>query len=76
MRHDYLWVSVPIKCNDKVQGAIIVASLSSDGNKAQSFLEKAALHIGHLIEVCGLQPHTQSIEEKILQHVQTGNMQE
>ncbi|MGA9098210.1 MAG: PAS domain S-box protein [Methanotrichaceae archaeon] len=73
---DYLWVSVPIKCNDKVQGAIIVASLSSDGNKAQSFLEKAALHIGHLIEVCGLQPHTQSIEEKILQHVQTGNMQE
>ncbi|MFB3765836.1 MAG: PAS domain S-box protein [Methanotrichaceae archaeon] len=74
--NDYLWVSVPIKCNDKVRGAIIIASLASDGSKVQSFLEKAALHIGHLIEVCGLRTHTQSIEEKMLQHVQTGNMQE
>jgi len=73
---DYLWVSVPIKCNGKVQGAIIIASLASDGNNAQSFLEKAALHIGHLIEASGLQTHIQSAKEEMLQQLQTGNTQE
>ncbi len=73
---DYLWVSAPIKCNEKVRGAIIIASLGTDGNKAQSFLEKAALHIGHLIEICGLQTNAQSAKDELPQQVQTGNMQE
>lgn len=72
---DYLWVSAPIKCGDKSKGVVIIASLASDGNKAQSFLEKAAFRIGQLIEVCSLQTHSQSAEENMLQQAQTGNMQ-
>jgi PAS domain S-box-containing protein len=59
---DYHWASAPVICGSKARGAIVIATLSGDGNKVVSFLERAALHIGRLIEVCSLQA-TLPVEE-------------
>ncbi len=73
---DYLWVSAPIKCSGKPQGAIIIASLTPDGNQVLPFLETAALHIGHLIEVCNLSSPLKSDGDDLLQKAQADHTQE
>jgi PAS domain S-box-containing protein len=68
--NDYLWASAPVKCGGKSQGAIVIASLAGDGSQILSFLERAAIHVGRLIEVCSLQgaaPLEEGLQE------QTGN---
>lgn len=59
---DFLWISAPILCNSQPKGIIVVASIGGsvggsvegDGSKALSFLEKAASHIGRLVETCNI----------------------
>jgi PAS domain S-box-containing protein len=69
---DYLWASAPVQCGGQPRGAIVIATLAGDGNQIVSFLERAALHIGRLIEVCSLQGIVQ-MAEGVQAQPQTGN---
>ena len=45
---DYLWASVPLDFKG-AKGAIVIASTSSDGDRCLAFLQRAAPHIGRII---------------------------
>jgi PAS domain S-box-containing protein len=51
---DYTWMSVPIICDGRPQGAIVVASMEGDGTSMLSFLETTAPHIGRLVDIANL----------------------
>jgi PAS domain S-box-containing protein len=45
---DYIWATVPLNFGG-IRGTIVVASTSSDGDRCLAFLQRAAPHIGRII---------------------------
>jgi PAS domain S-box-containing protein len=69
---DYIWTSVPIVCNEQPKGIIVVATLKDASPEALSFLEKAAPHIGRLVEIASLRsPLHQAPKVELLQSEKT-----
>lgn len=63
---DYTWTSLPLNFNGS-NGAIVVASTSSDGDRCLSFLQKAAPHICRIINACVVKgPSRQSPSNEML----------
>ena len=50
---DYIWATVPLTF-DGLRGTIVVASTSSDGDRCLAFLQRAAPHIGRIINASGV----------------------
>ncbi len=57
------WISAPIHCNGKAEGAIVVAMDGSSANDALSFLERSASWIGSFLEHGRLHESLQQTEE-------------
>lgn len=63
---DYTWTSLPLNFNGS-NGAIVVASTSTDCDRCLSFLQKAAPHICRIINACVVKgPSRQASSEELL----------
>ncbi|MFZ2470371.1 MAG: PAS domain S-box protein [Methanothrix sp.] len=61
------WMSAPIICEGKANGAVVVACADADGTYGLNFLEKAAGRIGHLLNVCDENKMMHPSEEMLAQ---------
>ncbi|OPY50222.1 MAG: DNA-binding transcriptional activator CusR [Methanosaeta sp. PtaU1.Bin060] len=52
------WASVPIHCDGRTQGVIVVSSEDSESERVLSFLERAACQVGCLLDIASQTVHS------------------
>lgn len=67
---DIVWITAPIVCSGRADGATVIACQEPVGPEALSFLERASTTIGYLLETGRMPPSLNSSTETIMK-VQT-----
>lgn len=69
------WISAPIRCCGKAEGAVVIACKDGNGS-CLSFLERAASRIGCLLEADRITSPVHPTPESIMPKIQTSTTQE
>lgn len=70
---DRVWITAPILCSGRADGATVIACQEPVGPETLSFLERAAITIGYLLETGGMPPSLNPSSGTIMQ-AQTRNI--